>query len=298
MEDTIFRIRSQVKFPTHGWVGIALILVVWPVNWIMAGSFPITAFLFFPLWVGYSLVVDGLAVYRTGTSLITRDWKKYISLFLVSAPVWWVFEIFNWHLQNWHYVGRELFGDLQYLIMTGFSFSTVIPAVFGTSELITSFDFIKKIGRWPVIKPNRPTTILFAVFGLVMFSLMMKWPDLFFPFLWLSLYFMLAPVNVWLGNRSLSEGSQRGDWRPVIAIWLGTLTCGFFWEMWNIFSYPKWVYTLPWANVLHVFEMPLLGYGGYLPFGMELFAIYHLVMGLLGQRRTNYVTKGLFFTEK
>jgi hypothetical protein len=35
--------------------------------------------------------------------------------------------------------------------------------------------------------------------------------------------------------------------------------------------------------------MPLLGYGGYLPFALELYAIYHLVMGWLGQARTQYI---------
>ena len=28
-----------------------------------------------------------------------------------------------------------------------------------------------------------------------------------------------------------------------------------------------WQYSLPYVDVLHVFEMPLLGYFGYLPFG-------------------------------
>jgi len=28
------------------------------------------------------------------------------------------------------------------------------------------------------------------------------------------------------------------------------------------------VYEIPYVNVLHVFEMPLLGYAGYLPFGV------------------------------
>jgi hypothetical protein len=64
---------------------------------------------------------------------------------------------------------------------------------------------------------------------------------------------------------------------------------GFFWEMWNYFSYPKWVYSVPFVNVVHIFEMPLLGYGGYLPFACELFAVYHLVMGLLGHRSSQYV---------
>jgi hypothetical protein len=35
--------------------------------------------------------------------------------------------------------------------------------------------------------------------------------------------------------------------------------------------------------------MPLLGYGGYLPFALELHALYHLVMGLAGRRRVNYL---------
>jgi hypothetical protein len=51
--------------------------------------------------------------------------------------------------------------------------------------------------------------------------------------------------------------------------------------MWNFYSYPKWVYRVPFVNFWHIFEMPLLGYLGYLPFALELFALYHLVIGLL-----------------
>ncbi|MFB3091589.1 MAG: hypothetical protein ACE1ZD_00140, partial [Dehalococcoidia bacterium] len=36
----------------------------------------------------------------------------------------------------------------------------------------------------------------------------------------------------------------------------------------------------------HVFEMPLLGYGGYIPFGLEVFAMYHFLSGFLGPRRS------------
>jgi hypothetical protein len=75
----------------------------------------------------------------------------------------------------------------------------------------------------------------------------------------------------------------------VIALWLGVLLTAFFWEMWNYLSYPKWVYHVPWGDWCHIFEMPLLGYGGYLPFSLELFAMYHFVMGLFGQRSTQYV---------
>jgi hypothetical protein len=59
--------------------------------------------------------------------------------------------------------------------------------------------------------------------------------------------------------------------------------------MWNFLSYPKWVYGVPWVGYLHVFEMPLLGYDGYLPHALNLYALYHLVVGALGHKATDYV---------
>jgi hypothetical protein len=49
------------------------------------------------------------------------------------------------------------------------------------------------------------------------------------------------------------------------------------------------VYTVPFVNVAHLFEMPALGYGGYLPFALELFALYHLCIGLIGDKASRYV---------
>jgi len=122
--------------------------------------------------------------------------------------------------------------------------------------------------------------------------MMLAWPKLFFPFVWLSLYFILEPINVWLGYRSLATSTAKGDWRPVVALWVGVLITAFFWEMWNYFSYPKWVYSVPWGGCCHVFEMPLLGYGGYLPFALELYAVYHFIYGLIGQKNSEYVQIG------
>ena len=34
------------------------------------------------------------------------------------------------------------------------------------------------------------------------------------------------------------------------------------------------------SQTFNIFEMPLLGYLGYLPFSLELFALYHLVLGI------------------
>src|SRR5437867_7231250 len=62
------------------------------------------------------------------------------------------------------------------------------------------------------------------------------------------------------------EYLERGDWRPIVSLSVGALICGFFWEMWNYYSWPKWIYHTPGAQFLEVFEMPLLGYGGFLSF--------------------------------
>ncbi len=274
-------------FAPHGFVGLALIVTFWFLNWTLEG--PRSHWGFFPLWLGYCLTIDALVLYRTGTSLLTRSWRKYIGLFLVSAPVWWNFEAINLRLQNWRYIGSESFSPFTFFAWSTLSFSTVIPAVFGTAELAHSFGFIQRLGKGPVIQPEGRTPLFFFLAGWSMLALMLAWPRIFFPLVWMSAYFILEPINVWLGNRSLADWTRNGDWRPIISLWIGVLITAFFWEMWNFHSSPKWVYSVPWGGGFKIFEMPLLGYGGYLPFALELYAMYHLAAGLLGKKRTDYV---------
>ena len=110
-----------------------------------------------------------------------------------------------------------------------------------------------------------------------MLALTLIWPKLFYPCVWLSVFFILEPINMALGKRHVFESLEMGDWRPILALSFGSLICGFFWEMWNYFSYPKWIYHTPGAEFWHLFEMPLLGYLGYLPFAWELFALRNLL---------------------
>ena len=286
--NTIENLGSEkIKFPLHGWLGLILAGLFWFINWTFPG--PRTNWGFFPMWLGYCLTVDGLVFWRTRTSLLTRSWRNYIGLFVISAPVWWTFEALNLRTQNWIYIGLKFFTPFEYVFWTTLSFSTVIPAVFGSAELIASFDFAKRIKRGPVIGTDKPTTIGFFVAGWIMLVGVLIWPELFFPFIWLSPFFIIEPLNIWLGNRSLADWTKKGDWRPVISLWMGVLLTAFFWEMWNYFSYPKWIYHVPWGGWLHIFEMPLLGYGGYLPFSLELFAIYHLVTSVVRHRTAGYV---------
>jgi len=279
-------VRSDVvvrKFPVQGWIGLILVVIFWLVNWTFDGLR--THWAFTPLWLGYCLLVDGLVYYRKNTSLLTRNWRAYLGLFGVSVVGWWLFELFNWRLQNWTYLGGNLFTDLEFAILASFSFSSVIPAVFGTAELVGSSAWLKNLKPGWKLRSTKSNVLFFFILGWVMLALMLIWPRYYFPFLWLSVFFILEPLNVWFGNRTLARFVDKGDWRPVFSLWLGALVCGFFWEMWNYYSYPKWVYQVPFVDFGHIFEMPVLGYGGYMPFAMELFALYHLIMGIIGRKK-------------
>jgi hypothetical protein len=291
MDRTIERGRTTPRFPHHGWVGIGLIAVFWALNWGLDGMR--THLLFFPLWLGYCLTVDAISVFRTGTSLFLRSRRLYACLFLISVPVWWSFEVLNWRIMNWHYLGRELLTNFEYLVISSLSFSTVIPAVLGTAELVAGFSYVRKRKLGRALKPSATITRLFFLTGILMFAMMMAWPRLFFPFVWIFTVLILEPFNVWFGNQTLFNWTRRGDWRPVIALFLGVLICGFFWEMWNYLSFPKWNYTVPFFNFWHLFEMPLPGYLGYLPFSLEIVAYTHLILGLFGRKRSDYVMTGI-----
>jgi hypothetical protein len=260
-----------------------LVAVAWPLNWGLEGMR--THLLFAPLWLGYVLVVDGLTVRRTGTSLLTRDRRTFWGLFALSAPVWWLFELLNLRLGNWEYLGRDRFTDLEYFLLASVSFSTVMPAVLGTAELMRSFALFERFGRGPVVRPTPRLEAGLVLTGLAMLAAMLAWPRLFFPFAWTSLVLLLEPLARRLRRRNLLDDLSRGDWRTWMALWAAGLTCGFFWEMWNVLCYPKWIYHIPGVGFWKVFEMPVLGYLGYLPFTLELYLLAQLVLPRPGSLR-------------
>lgn len=267
------------KFVAAGgqlWLGLGLVAVFWPLNWFLPGLR--TMYLFFPMWLGYILVVDGLVQRQRGDSLLSRNGiRGFAMLFLISVVAWWLFEAANARTGNWRYLGTEDVGTLTFALLSSLSFSTVVPAVFGTAELVRGFGWVERLGKGPVITPRRRNLLLFFVIGLAMLLLVLTLPGRFYPLVWGAAYLMLDPVNLLLGRASLLDWLRRGDWRPVLSLALGALITGFFWEFWNYYSFPKWTYHTPGVEFLHVFEMPLLGYLGYPPFALELFALVQLL---------------------
>lgn len=271
-------LKNSKSFPLRGWIGLLLVLVFWYINWRLEGLR--THIGFFPLWLGYCLFIDALTYRQKGNSLISRSLPAYISLFIISAPAWWLFELLNEKAQYWHYTHREQFSDIAYFLYASLSFSTVIPAVFGTAEWVGTFHWLQNLAKGPRIGKSRRSILTMLLLGLIMFVFLFMYPQYSAAFIWMSLYLILDPLNYRIGHRTLIRRTAQRDWREVVALWVASLICGFFWEMWNIYSSPKWYYTVPYVDFWYVFEMPLLGYMGYLPFALELFALYHLVVGV------------------
>ena len=80
---------------------------------------------------------------------------------------------------------------------------------------------------------------------------------------------------------------QKGDWRLVWLPALAALFCGFFWELWNAYSLAHWEYSVPFVQRFHLFEMPILGYAGYLPFGLECMVVSLMFGRVIGEEGYN-----------
>lgn len=250
-------------------LGGLLVAGAWPANWLLEDLR--THVLFFPLWLGAILLFDGWTELRAGASPCSRSPRAFVALFLVSIPLWWLFEAANAVLGNWEYLGRERFGDLEYACLASLSFSTVVPAVLVAAEWVRGFRWVERFARGPRLAPTRALHLGCLAIGLVLLALMLRWPRACYPLVWVTGVFLLEPLAAWRGRRTLLADSERGDWRPWISLWAGGLLCGFLWELWNWRSYPKWIYHLPGIEGPKLFEMPLPGYLGYLPFALEVY---------------------------
>lgn len=274
---------KRYLLPYRGLLGLILICVAWPFSWAESGAG--LQYTFFPLWLGFILAVDGLVLRRTGTSLIVRSPKIMAMMFILAVPYWWMFEAINQVIQNWVYIGSNPETSLFSLIQTSLAFSVVIPAVFEVSELVGSFNFINRFARMPALVLNRQQVAIIGILGVLSLAALLTWPKYLFPITWLSLFFIFDPINYLTGRPSITANVRHGDWRLVVAFALGALICGFFWEMWNYQATISWQYNIGFFDFARIFHMPLLGYGGYLPFGLETYAMFHFVVGLLGWSR-------------
>ncbi len=270
------------RFPRWGWLAVCWTLLAWWLAWTRYEWMrPLQAHTFTPLWLGYIVIVNALTYRRTGHCMLVHRPRYLFSLFPLSACFWWSFEYLNRFVQNWYYVGGEELTAGEYLLRATLSFSTVLPAVLGTAEWLTTFprlsagldrlvrlDFNnRKQGGWVIL--------CVAVGGLVGLGL---WPDYLFALVWVVPLLLIIALQLIRDAPTIFSETAHGDGRTLWAVALAALICGWFWEMWNVYSLMHWEYAVPYVQRFELFQMPLLGYAGYLPFGLECLAVADLCL--------------------
>lgn len=261
------------KFPAWGWIGIVLLITGWIFAW---SRFPwfeeFQLFTFTPLWLAYIIIVNALTYMRAGKSLITHSPGYLILLFLFSAVFWWYYEYLNQFVNNWYYTDLAHLSDLGYFLYATLPFSTVLPAVISTWLLLRTFPRLSS-GLSHFLKIRIVSTKIFwGVLLLVNVSglgLAYLWPEYLFPLIWIAPMLIIAAVISIAGKKTIFHSIEKGDWKDIFLLAMAALICGFFWEMWNFYSYAKWEYSIPFVHRYLIFEMPVLGYLGYLPFGIQ-----------------------------
>jgi hypothetical protein len=272
------------RFPWWGWLGVALIACGWSLAWsrgIVPEGWQRHAFT--PLWLGYILVINGAVFRRTGRSPVTHHTRLLLLLFPASAVFWWVFEYLNQFVDSWHYAGTDAEDDVDYFLQATLPFSTVLPGVFSTWHWLRSMPRIEATNLPPLLLPNGWTDFALAL-GIAALLAIGLVPQALFSMLWLGPLLILLGLQQRLLGTHLLSPLASGDWRPFVQPALAALVCGFFWELWNFGSVAKWHYSIPYANRFHLFEMPILGYAGYIPFGLECAVVVDLVSRLSKSR--------------
>jgi hypothetical protein len=271
------------SLPWWGWLGLGITGLVWVLAW---NRFPwlgdLQSHTFTPLWVGYILVMNALAYRRTGSCMMRDRPRSFLLMFLLSAAFWWFFEYLNRFVQNWHYVGAREFTPTEYFWYATLPFSTVLPAVLSTRDWLATYPRLSAgLDHWWPMQVRQPTLVGWIVLVLAGVGLtgIGIWPDYLSTLLWVSPLLIITSLQAVSGEDTVFSCLARGDWRPIWLPALAALVCGFFWEMWNFKSLAHWEYAVPFVHRFEIFEMPLLGYAGYLPFGLECVVIAGLLPG-------------------
>jgi hypothetical protein len=261
-------------------IGLLLTAVAWIAAW---GRFGIlTELSFFPLWAGYILAINGISEVLIHQSLLRRMGAPFLALFVFSVPMWWFFELLNSIVHNWHYIFAQPISDLRFAVQASIDFSTVIPAILSTGYLV--HQLLLQHALLPDCTPVRlrqSYRVVFLLIGIAGFCALALFPQETFPLVWIAPLLLLEPLAYWAGKPCFLRLLENGQRRPAASIMLATMVTGFFWEMWNYYSLPKWIYTIPYLGFWKIFEMPFLGYLGYPFFGLIVFTYTAVISSVL-----------------
>ena len=270
-------------FPWWGWLGLVVMVAGWILswNWHFHWFPPLSKLLqiqlsYAPIWAGFILVMNALCVKRSGHSPMTDHPWAYAATFPASSLFWWFFEYLNRYVWNWYYVGIEDLSAMGYTVYATICFASVLPGVCAVAAFLHTFrpfadEHYAHMARMN-LRSGWAVCVLAAVAALGLAGIVF-FPSYAFPLLWLSPLTVFLLVQVVLKEPCAFDCLADGNWSVLFRFSLAALICGFCWETWNYYALAKWVYAVPWVHRFQIWEMPFIGFGGYLPFGLECAAV-------------------------
>lgn len=286
---------APARFPVWFWIGAAVTLFFWWLMWTRVTPFgDLVYYAFTPLWWGFILTLDGWVYHRSGGySLLAKRPKTLLISAAVSLVGWTYFEYFDYFaLGDWYYPNSTMaqlsHSTIVLLFLT--AYTTVWPAIFEWYNLLNTVPSLaKRYSDGPKVALPGGTLLwggFFLIFAMVFYPYPLFWV------LWVGTLMVFSGQLIRKGIWNPFTAMAQGNWGPALLIALGTLCNGLFWEMWNWGSaHPSnpvtnpnyWMYNIPYVNVIHIFsEMPLLGYMGYMPFGILAWVMFIWLGALFG----------------
>lgn len=273
--------RRTRSFPAYGWVGLACLAVA---EWLMfRGVEPVATF-FTPIaWTCYALVADAAVFAIRGSSRLRNAPAQFAKLAFVSIPLWLIFEAYNLRLANWTYVGGMALPSPVHWSGYAWAFATIWPGIFLTAGLVESFGWWKAPGRPIAFSRAMQNGFIAAGAALVIVPVIVpaRVGSYLFGAVWLGFVFLLDPINFRLGLPSFEGDLAAGRRGRFFSFLVSGWVCGWLWEFWNFWAAGKWNYTFPIMQGKKIFEMPVLGYLGFLPFALECFVMYYFAAWIL-----------------
>jgi hypothetical protein len=268
--------------PWYGWIG--LLTIVGSQAGVFARVDPFYHWHTPIAWTGFILAADAFVWKRRGSSWIRNSPAELLFAASVSVPVWVVFEMYNkYSIHNWYYLGLPELLLVRYLGYV-WAFATILPAIFEAADLVAcARDRRAPRDRLDPLPPVRLGTrgwvSVAAGAIMVMVPTVVHSTYLAAP-VWLGFILLIDPLNARAGNESITGDWARGHSDRLVNLLAAGLICGVLWEFWNYWSGTKWIYNVPILPEIKLFEMPVLGFGGFPPFAVECFAIYVAVRRL------------------
>lgn len=241
-------------------------------------------------WTFYILLADAAVLAICGRSRLHDEPKQLVRMALLSVPLWLIFEAYNLRLRNWIYTGVPQAWPLA-LLGYSWSFATITPGILETADLIESFGWFRQISPLKFSKTSQNAMVIFgAICLLVPWLAPQPMAARLFVLVWIGFVFLLDPINFRLRLPSLLGDFAEGRPSRFYSLLASGFVCGWLWEFWNFWAAAKWHYIFPMFQNWKIFEMPLPGYLGFLPFALECFVMYVTALWLLRVAATQKVS--------